>query len=127
MSPQLNLPVSGLVLALTLGCGTEPNCTTNTLPAVVVAIHDAFDGSPLAETARGAVREGEFIDSLRPYSSLGNGVLIGRAAAEERAGMYTVTVQHAGYLDWQLDGVRVGRNECHVETVELTAYLSRSP
>ena len=114
-------------LIFVTGCGTEPTCTLGVYPAIAIEIRDAFDDTPLAETARGAVQEGEFLDSLRPYSWLGNGVLISRAAADEREGVYSVTVEHDGYLGWRLDGVRVRENECNVETVQLSAYLTRNP
>ena len=113
-------------LALVTGCGTEPICTQGVYPAIVIEIRDAFDDVPLAESARGAVQEGEFVDSLRPYGSVGNGVLISRAAADERAGVYAVTVQHDGYVEWRADGVPVRRGSCNVETVNLSAYLQRS-
>jgi hypothetical protein len=94
---------------------------------VAVEIRDGFDDTPLAEAARGAVQEGSFIDSLRPYGTVGNGVLVSRAGADERAGVYSVTVEHDGYGEWRRDGVRVGSDECHVETVLLSAYLQRTP
>ena len=94
--------------ALVIGCGTEPNCTQGVYPAIVVEIRDGFDDAPLAESARGLVQEGEFVDSLRPYGSVGNGVLISRAAADERSGVYTVIVEHDGYLQWRADGVPDG-------------------
>jgi hypothetical protein len=122
------LCICGLSAGTTTACGTEPVCTLDVVPAVIVDIRDGFDAAPLAETARGAVREGDFADSLQPYRSVGNGVLVSRAAAWEREGLYSVTVEHAGYADWHRDGVRVRqRDECHVEPVELTAYLQRTP
>lgn len=127
MQPWLRLFACGLVAGTTTSCGTEPTCTLDVLPAVVVEIRDGFDDAPLAETARGAVQQGEFVDSLRPYGAVGNGVLISRAAADERAGIYSVTVAHDGYAAWRRDGVRVRRDECHVETVHLSAYLQRAP
>jgi hypothetical protein len=117
----------GLGVGFVTSCGgTDPICTANIVPGVVVEIRDAFDGTPLAASARGVAREGSFVDSLRPHGSLGNGTLVSRAAADERAGSYTVTVEHAGYLTWQR-GARVRANECHVETVTLTAYLIATP
>lgn len=45
------------------------------------------------------------------------------AAAGEHAGTFTVIVRHAGYADWARTGVRVTRNECHVNPVALTAMM----
>jgi hypothetical protein len=112
----------GLGAGLLASCSTEPFCSLNVVPGVVVEIRDGYDGAPLAATARGAVRESGFVDSLRPYGGLGNGTLVSRAAADERAGTYIVTVEHDGYLTWQ-SRARVRKNECHVETVFLIAYL----
>ena len=63
MNPWFKVSVYGLVAGSTAGCGTEPTCTDDILPAVVVEIRDAFEGTPLAENARGVIREGEFVDS----------------------------------------------------------------
>jgi hypothetical protein len=109
-----------------LGCGTEV-CTLDVLPAVIVEIRDGFDAAPLAENASGVVRDGTYTDSLQPYASVGNGTLVSRAAAYERAGVYSVIVQHPGYAEWRVDGVRVREGDCHVEPVELTANLQRTP
>ena len=100
---------SGVIMISTMSCATGPICTDEVVPGLVVEIRDAFDDSPVAETGRGAVHEGEFIDSLQPYGRAGNGVLISRAGADERAGLYSVTVVHEGYFDWRVDGVRVRR------------------
>ncbi len=118
---------AGAFLVLVTGCGTEPICTQGVEPAIVVEIRDGFDGTPLAGSARGAVQEGEFVDSLRPYGSFGNGVLISRAGADERPGVYSVTLESDGYPEWRVDGVRVHRVSCNVETVQLTADLQRDP
>ncbi|MEO5580406.1 MAG: PEGA domain-containing protein [Gemmatimonadaceae bacterium] len=45
--------------------------------------------------------------------------------AYERAGTYTVTVTKPGYREWRRTGVQVGRDECHVITVPLTARLQQ--
>ena len=114
-----------LVVSLA-SCATEPICTDEIVPGVVVEIRDAFDDAPLAANARGAVQEGTFVDSLRPHSWVGNGTLVGRAAADERPGEYQSTVEYEGYLSW-VGFARVRANECHVETMHLSAYLSRIP
>jgi hypothetical protein len=93
---------------------------------VVVEIHDGFDGAPLAQNARGAVHDGAFVDSLRPYGSVANGTLVSRAAADERAGEYQIRVEHDGYLPFE-GGALVRGNDCHVQTVNLSVYLSPVP
>jgi hypothetical protein len=116
----------GILAAPLASCGTEPTCTQEVRPGVVVEIRDAFDDAPLAASARGAVHEGAFVDSLRPYGTVGNGTLVSRAAADERPGEYRITVEHEGYLAWE-GAVRVGGGECHVETEHLSVYLHQVP
>jgi hypothetical protein len=123
-TPPLRL---ALAAGLLTGCGTEPAaCTQEVRPGVVLELRDAFDGAALAEGARGAVHDGGFIDSLRPYGRLGNGTLVSRAAADERPGDYSVRVEHEGYYAWE-GGVRVRHDGCHVETVRWSVYLTRLP
>ena len=109
------------------GCTDDLICTTSVEPAVVMEIRDAVDASPLAEGAQGAVRDGAFTDSLRPYGSTGQGILVSRAAADERAGTYAITIEHPGYPTWARSGVTVTEDACHVETVQLVAQLERGP
>jgi hypothetical protein len=126
MIPWLRLVVLGSVAGSLVSCGTEPTCTQEVRPGVVVEIRDAFDDAPLAANARGAVHDGAFVDSLRPYGTVGNGTLVSRAAADERTGDYRITVQHDGYIAWEgAAGVR--GDGCHVETVRLSVYLHRTP
>jgi hypothetical protein len=108
------------------GCTENFACTTSVEPGVVVEIRDATDGSPLAESARGAVREGTFTDSLRPHGSTDQGVLLSRAAADERAGSYVLVIEHPGYLTFERS-VNVEDGGCHVRTVHLAADLERAP
>ena len=110
-------------LALCTACSDQDLviCTLNFEPAVVVEIHDSITGTPLAQEARGAVREGTFIDSLRPRTSSS------LQAAGERPGTYVVTVVHSGYADWLRTGVQVQDGVCHVQTVTLQALLQPSP
>ncbi len=126
-----NLSVSGSIL-LSLGC-TNPferlgACTTDFRPAIIVEIRDAVTGVPLAEAARGAVRDGAYIDSLRPAESLGPdpSSMLSRSAAGEREGTYSVEVQRNGYQTWTASGVRVSDGGCHVDTRRLRAQLVRA-
>ncbi len=45
--------------------------------------------------------------------------------AYERVGDYTVTVESAGYEDWERNNIEVGETEfgCHVETEEIETGL----
>ena len=104
------------------------NCGASIEPAVVVEIQDARTGVPLAEGARGVVRDGAYVDSLRPHAMRGPApfVLLSRAAALERPGIYSVTVAAPGYKTWTLHGVVVRADECHVRTRRVHAGLLAS-
>jgi hypothetical protein len=124
---RCTLPVL-VAAALAAGaCTDDLVCTTSIEPGVVVEIRDAVDANPLADHATGTVRDGTYTDALRPYASTGEGVLLSRAAADERAGTYVVEVSHPGYITWEQSGVQVTENACHVDTVHLVAELERAP
>ncbi len=46
--------------------------------------------------------------------------------AYERRGTYTLKVVAAQYRDWVKSGIRVEGDQCHVNTVSVTARLQRS-
>jgi hypothetical protein len=121
----LLLSTSCLILVLS-ACGSDSIvCPGVTEPAIVAEIRDAFDDRPLAAEALGSVRDGEYLDSLRPYETSGNGVLYSRAAGDDRDGIYFVEVTHPGYSPWEMAGIRVRANTCSVETERLQVRLSR--
>ena len=107
----------------------QPVCTASWDPGVVVEMRDARTGAPIADAARGSVRDGAYVDSLRPYGSLGPapGTLYSRSAAHERVGIYSVEVLRDGYLPWTAEGVRVTRGVCHVRTQTLRADMTPVP
>lgn len=103
-------------------------CTASVEPAIVVEIRDAQTGVPLAQHATGAVRDGAFLDSLRPYGFIGDpSSMYSRRAADERPGRYEVEVHLPGYKAWTVRDVRVVDGGCHVRTVTLQASLQVSP
>ena len=128
---------SALVLGSVIlaGCnnpfGGDYSCPEVISPAVVVEIRDARTGAPLANDARGAVHDGAYVDSLTPYEGTGTGagplLLISRRAADERAGTYSVEVNHPGYRTWTLAGVRAVAGQCGVKTRRLSASLEPAP
>jgi hypothetical protein len=111
-----------LTLAASAACSNDPIvCTAQFVPAVVVEVRDSMTEDALAAGARGSVRDGTFLDSLRPFTSAS------LQGAGERPGTYTVTIVHPGYADWLLADVRVHRDVCHVVTVNLQARLQPAP
>jgi len=98
-------------------------CSTSIEPAIEVQVRDVESGLPAAERATGYVQDGSYVDSLQTYGSNGQGVPLSFRAADERPGIYTVVVIKEGYQTWKREGVRVDRDECHVQTRSLTAAL----
>src|SRR4051812_42210534 len=97
------VPVCGAAL---LACHdapapVRPACYAYAAPAVEVEIADAATGAPLASVARGAVRDGRYVDSLE----FGPPAVRVRRAAYERPGTYAVEVLAPGYLPWRAEGV----------------------
>jgi hypothetical protein len=108
---------------LVLGaCSTDYLCTTSVEPSIVVEVRDAVTGANLTTGARGAIRQGSFVDSLRVHSWMGGEVRT-RAAGQEHAGTFRVTVEHDGYVPWVRNGVVVEEGACHVRTVSVVAEL----
>ena len=99
------------------------DCPLSVEPAIVVRITDARTGAPRAAGARGIVRDGEYTDSLIPSSMDGAGVMLTRQAAEERPGLYDITIEHDGYETWVRRFVWVGSGECNVNTRRIDAEL----
>lgn len=115
-----------IVLALAFaGCSdpTEVACTAEFVSGIVVEIVDETNGLYIAEDARGAVKDGAYVDSLGAYEFTSTGVMRSRQAAGEKTGMFQVSVSHAGYEDWILENVRVEKNECHVIQRRLRAAM----
>lgn len=73
------------------------SCPLSVEPGVEVEVVDAATGRPAASGAAGVVRDGAYVDSLRPGSGTGDGTLLTLAGAVGRAGMYRVEVARAGY------------------------------
>jgi hypothetical protein len=119
----LLLCCAGLPLA---ACDIAEGCTLNIAAGVEVEVRDRTTDQFLTTPPRGVVREGTFQDSLE-VSGFTEDVpprvrtLIG---AEERTGRYVVHIEAEGYLPWDTVGVRVGRDDCHVQTARFTAALS---
>lgn len=92
-------------------------CTAIALPAIRLKVVSA-SGDPLPpSSAVVQIRDGSFVDSTQVTSSDWTGL------AHERSGTYTIVVEKPGYQTWTKAGVKVERDRCHVQTVELVAEL----
>lgn len=116
-------PVS-LVLAIAwpltaTACSEDPvRCTGSFAYGISVQVQDSVSGAAAATGARLVLREGAYVEIAD--QPLGGVSLSG---AGERPGVYSVTVEKAGYHDWTRTNVRVTADECHVQGVSLTARL----
>ena len=104
-------------------------CTDNIVWGLNVTVQDSVTGAPAASGARLIVRDGTHADTAsQPVGHVNpdSGTL---RAAEERPGVYGVTVEKEGFLTWQRTGIVVTMDDydCHVVPVHLVARLRRAP
>ena len=128
LSPMRCTSVAILIglTGLSAGCGGLEGCLSEPQPGIEVTIADIRDGTPLAGTARGSVRDGEYLDSLRSDFRQPS---ISRFAADDRPGTYLVEVVHPGRQPWTRANVRVRLDPdgCHAVTTRLDARLEPLP
>lgn len=127
------------VAAVTLGChqsrrvdeSAVPSrtgtlrCLLRITPGLVVEIHDARSGRPIADSAIAVARSGSYVDTMRVGGIERDGSVRNRQGASERPGVYTVDVRRPGYRAWQASSVAVEQGPCHVKTVVIQAGLER--
>lgn len=111
--------------ALASGCQSPFNggigCTAEFVYGISATVTDAATGADITPGSYLVVREGAYVDSV----AAGPGSFL--AAAGERAGTYDVKIGRPGYSTFTRTGVRVTRNECHVNPVRLEARLLKQP
>jgi hypothetical protein len=104
-------------------------CTAHIEPGLHVAVQDSLTGAPAASGARLIARDGTYADTAS--FPAGRADLDGQVlhAADERPGVYSVTVEKDGYLTWERTGVVVVMDDydCHVVPAHLVALLRRAP
>jgi len=86
----------------------------------VAVVDSATDGSVSADTVYISVEEGSYREAVNASDQE---AARGVAFVPEREGTYNVAVLALGYLYWEVDGIRVAADECHVRPVSLTARL----
>jgi hypothetical protein len=121
--------VLAVPLAFASACSSSVDvCPAVVKPAVVVEVRDASTGLPIAEGASGAVREGSYTDSLKPYSgiSANQSTLLSLQAALGRPGLYTLTVEKPGYASFTATGVQATAGACGVQTATVKANLIKA-
>ncbi|HKV51834.1 MAG TPA: hypothetical protein VJO52_11595 [Gemmatimonadaceae bacterium] len=105
---------------------TSAGCSPEALrPAIVVEVVAASGPAP-NDSTRGAVHDGDYVDSLRPIQAVGNIQSLG--AALNRPGTYNIMIEHAGYEPWEKDDVVVAGTACGIaHSVTVVAQLQPVP
>ena len=113
---------AAIVVATGCDLASGTGCDSVLVPGLRMDVTDSVSGAGIAPAAGARViaRAGTYADTVLLQSSH-------VALAHERAGTYTVTVEHPAYLPWSRTGVRVRKDECHVVPTELTARLQAAP
>lgn len=97
-------------------------CETYAAPALRIRIMDARTKTSAAAGTTVTVKDGDFTEvQVMPSDPQNNDEIMGFAF--ERAGVYTITVEKAGYRTATMSGVRVSEGECHVDTRVVTMSL----
>lgn len=117
--------VDNLAICTDSGSGTVVVVASQA--AIVVQVRDAMTGTPLAAGARGTIRDGDYVDSLRAQPADTSGRPLTLSAGRGRPGTYTVTVVHAGYQTWQQNSVVVALGSCGLGSQVLHADLEPVP
>jgi hypothetical protein len=114
-----------LASLVVVGCADSDlvACTEEARPGLVVTVRDSVVGAAVYQNVRVVARNGVYADTATE-SLLQSGIY---SLAYERAGTYTVSVEHPSYAVWQRSGVTVTADQCHVETVALLARLQLLP
>lgn len=129
------IPAAAVTLAACSDSTRKPVCalsaaTTSPVaiyPAIRVEVRGSITGARITSGSYGAVHDGAYVDSLRPFYYIGD-TLVELGAAYNRAGTYDVEVIHPGYAAWSTSGVQVTANFCDIgESILLTARLVPSP
>ena len=117
---------------LVFGCNPLAiTCPAIVAPAILLEVREAGTGFPAAHDARGAVRDGTYLDSLRVVGweggipSPSTELLMG--AALDRPGQYAITLEKPGYETWQRSGITVGVGTCGTDQVQIPVLLVPTP
>lgn len=129
-SMMVRLAGGALCAWLAAACSDpSPICPAISSPGVEVEVRDRENNQFIPVLARGVVQDGAFQDSVQLWRMTGDDppVPMSYAGAFDRRGVYTIRLQVDGYYRWDTSGIAVSRNECGVQTVNLTAVLQARP
>jgi len=122
-----------LVLGAAALSGCSPAnvvCPQIAAPAILLEVREAGTGAPAANGAKGAVQDGAYVDSLRVVGWLGTPspeTELLMAAAFDRPGTYSITLEKAGYQTWIRAGIVVGTDDCGTQQAQFATQLVPIP
>ncbi|WP_445453488.1 carboxypeptidase-like regulatory domain-containing protein [Flavobacterium sp. 25HG05S-40] len=122
VSKKLFLLVLFTSLLITSSCDSSDNpifCTQEVVPGLRVAVLDAANGQPLVDNVEVRAVDESYQETLE----LLPGLEYSFSGADERAGIYTLTITKPGYQTYTSPPIVVNRNVCHVITQSLTVNL----
>ena len=110
---------------LPLACSSATTvCSPIARFAVVAEVRDSVSQEPAAFGAVLILRDGNYADTVVGTDDGSDAHAAARlGAALERPGVYSAEISKAGYAVWSMIGIRVSRNTCGVEPVEVKARL----
>ncbi len=94
-------------------------CSDEFVYGVHVNAVDSVSGTAVQAGLNGSLLQSSYSEEMQVF---GNDLF----GAGERAGVYSVVVNAAGYETWVSTGVRVRGGDCHVVPVDLKARLLES-
>ena len=110
-----------VLLAPALGCAgiTERVCTTEYRFGITLSVRDSITRAPAGRGSLITLQSGAAVDTVKETSTFDGPY----GLAGERAGVFAITIDKAGYRRWSRTGVQVTAGECHVNGVAVEALL----
>lgn len=109
------------LLAPALGCAaiTERVCTADFRFGISLSVRDSITRAPIGRGSLITLQSGAAVDTVKETSTFDGPY----GLAGERAGVFAITIDKAGYRRWSRTGVQVTAGECHVNGVAVEALL----
>jgi hypothetical protein len=109
------------------GCTIVAPCEDVERPAIALIVLDLATQGPLGSDSIVVVTaDGSYSDTIR-FTNVRPDPVTHLQLAHERPGLYDIRISAAGYETWARNDIRVRGGRCHVNTVDVTALLRRTP
>lgn len=123
-------PMVYMVALMLVGCGEAPGvvCTKEARSSLQVTVLDAVTGRPVCDAMVAVTAlNGNLTETLTTPGPTVDSSTCNYFGPYEQPGRFLVMASREGYQTAQQSDVAVGRDECHVQTVELTLQLQPTP